>query len=155
MLYAAPVALVVLSIDQLTKWWATEELSAGRTIDLFWTLRFNLVHNEGAAFSLGTGFTPLIALGAICIAIAVIALSRRVERPPLLLILGLVLGGALGNVVDRFFRSGDGFLQGAVIDFIDFQWWPVFNVADIAVVVGGILAVLVARDEDLRRAGFS
>jgi signal peptidase II len=57
---------------------------------------------------------------------------------------GLVLGGALGNLVDRVLRDGSGFLGGAVVDFIDAQWWPVFNVADIAVSVGGVLLVLVS-----------
>ena len=51
--------------------------------------------------------------------------------------IGLVIGGAIGNVLDRLFRAGDGFLGGAVVDFIDLQWWPVFNVADMAITVGG------------------
>jgi len=55
---------------------------------------------------------------------------------------GLVVGGAAGNVVDRIFRSGSGFLGGEVVDFIDFQWWPVFNVADACIVIGGILLVV-------------
>ena len=57
--------------------------------------------------------------------------------------LGLVLGGAIGNLVDRALRDGGGFLQGAVVDFIDLQWWPVFNVADSCVVIGAILLVVV------------
>ena len=57
---------------------------------------------------------------------------------------GMVVGGAAGNIADRLFRSDEGFLQGKVIDFIDFQWWPVFNVADIGVVVGGVLLVISA-----------
>ena len=56
--------------------------------------------------------------------------------------IGLVIGGAIGNVSDRLFRAGDGFLGGAVVDFIDLQWWPVFNVADMAVTVGGVILVL-------------
>jgi signal peptidase II len=56
--------------------------------------------------------------------------------------LGLILGGALGNLADRAFR-GDGFFDGGVVDFLDLQWWPVFNVADTCVVVGGILLVVV------------
>ena len=57
---------------------------------------------------------------------------------------GLVAGGALGNLGDRAFRGDDGFLHGAVVDFIDLQWWPIFNVADSAIVVGGILLVVVS-----------
>ena len=60
---------------------------------------------------------------------------------------GLVLGGATGNIADRLLRSDDGFLQGAVVDFIDLQWWPVFNVADAAVCVGAVLLVLTAARE--------
>ena len=55
---------------------------------------------------------------------------------------GLISGGALGNLLDRAFRGDDGFLHGAVIDFIDLQWWPVFNVADACIVVGAILLVI-------------
>jgi signal peptidase II len=61
--------------------------------------------------------------------------------------LGLVLGGAFGNLVDRLFRDGSGFLGGAVIDFIDLQWWPIFNVADMAVSIGGVLLVLTSAKE--------
>jgi signal peptidase II len=65
---------------------------------------------------------------------------------------GAVVGGAIGNIADRVFRSDDGFLQGAVIDFIDFQWWPVFNVADIGITVGGALLLVSATLGD-QRAG--
>jgi signal peptidase II len=56
--------------------------------------------------------------------------------------IGLVIGGAIGNVLDRLLRAGDGFLGGAVVDFIDLQWWPVFNVADMAITVGGVILVV-------------
>ncbi len=147
LLWMLPVAALVLVADQLTKIWAVESLGYQRTIDLFWTARFNLVRNEGAAFSLGSDFTPFIAVGAIAIAVAVVVLSRRVERRSVLIALGLVLGGALGNLIDRVAREGSGFLRGAVVDFIDFQWWPVFNIADIAIVVGGLLLVLLMSDD--------
>jgi signal peptidase II len=142
-----PVAAMVVVVDQLCKLWATEALSSGRTIDVVWTLRFNLVHNEGSAFSLGRGLTPLIAIVAIAVAVAIVAVGHRVSRVPTAVALGAVLGGALGNVVDRVARA-DGFLDGAVVDFLDLQWWPVFNVADIAIVVGGFaLALLLGADE--------
>lgn len=57
---------------------------------------------------------------------------------------GLIAGGAVGNLIDRAFRGDDGFLQGAVVDFIDLQWWPVFNIADAAIVVGAVLLVVVS-----------
>jgi signal peptidase II len=56
--------------------------------------------------------------------------------------IGLVVGGAVGNLLDRILRAGDGFLQGGVVDFIDAQWWPIFNIADIGVVVGAVLLVI-------------
>ena len=68
----------------------------------------------------------------------------------ILLWYGIVLGGVLGNVIDRIARSGDGFLGGEVVDFIDFQWWPIFNVADMALVIGlPILMFFRYRDENL------
>lgn len=140
------VGAVLLVLDQLTKWWAVEALEGGRTIDLFWTARFRLIRNDGAAFSLGSGLTPLISIAAIGISVAVVLWARRLaDQPRAVAALGLVLGGAVGNLVDRFFRPGDGFLAGHVIDFIDFQWYPVFNVADMGVVCGGILVVLLLR----------
>ncbi|MEM7288554.1 MAG: signal peptidase II [Actinomycetota bacterium] len=142
----AGIGLVVVIIDQITKWWAVEELDGGRRIELFWTAQFRLVRNDGAAFSLGSGLTPLISIAAMAISIAVIVAARRLaDQPRVVAALGLVLGGAVGNLIDRFFRPGDGFLAGHVIDFIDFQWYPVFNVADIGVVCGGILVVLLLR----------
>lgn len=138
----AGTAVTVLVIDQLTKWWAVEELS-DRTIDLVWTLRLNLVENRGAAFSFGGGggWGPLISLLAIVVVAFLLFQARSMASRWGAVALGLVLGGALGNLTDRALR-GDGFLHGAVIDFIDAQWWPVFNVADIGVVVGGLLLVV-------------
>lgn len=142
----AGIGLVVIVIDQVTKWWAVEELDGGRRIELFWTAQFKLVRNDGAAFSLGSGLTPFIAVAAMAITVAVIVAAHRLaDQPRVVGALGLVLGGAVGNLIDRFFRPGDGFLGGHVIDFIDFQWYPVFNVADIGVVCGGILVVLLLR----------
>ncbi len=138
------VAALVLAVDQLTKWWALETL-ADRDIDLVWTLRLNLVHNTGAAFGLGQGLETVIAVVALLF-VAVVAWAswggRRLSLPPALL--GMVLGGAVGNLADRAVRAGDGFLGGAVVDFIDLQWWPVFNAADAAIVVAGIALVLIA-----------
>lgn len=136
------VAVAVLALDQLTKAWAVHALGGGNKIDLVWTARFNLVRNDGAAFSVGSGLTPLIAVAAIGVSVAVVVVGRDVKRRSVLIALGMVLGGALGNVIDRLLRSGDGFLRGAVVDFVDLQWWPVFNVADMGIVVGGFLLVV-------------
>ena len=138
------VAALVVAIDQLTKWWALETLES-RDIDLFWTLRLHLVHNSGAAFGLGQDLDTVIAVVALLFVVVVAWASwggRRLALPPVLL--GMVLGGAVGNLADRAVRDGDGFLGGAVVDFIDLQWWPVFNAADSAIVVAGVILVLTA-----------
>ena len=138
------VAAFVVAVDQLTKWWALVALD-DRDIDLVWTLRLHLIHNTGAAFGLGQGLETVIAVVALLF-VAVVAWAswggRRLALPPALL--GMVLGGAVGNLVDRVVRSGDGFLGGAVVDFIDLQWWPVFNAADSAIVVAGIALILIS-----------
>jgi signal peptidase II len=135
----AMVAAVVLVLDQLTKAWAVDRLSDDRTIDLVWTLRFNLVRNPGAAFSTGRGLGPVLGVLAVVMVVVLLRIGRMSTSPLTTIATGLVLGGALGNLTDRVFRDGGGFLGGHVVDFIDLQWWPVFNVADMAVVVGGIL----------------
>jgi signal peptidase II len=138
------VATLVVTVDQLTKWWALEALD-DRSIDLVWTLRLHLVHNSGAAFGLAQDWDTVIAVVALLFVIVVAWASwggSRLSLPPVLL--GMVLGGAIGNLADRAVRSGDGFLGGAVVDFIDLQWWPVFNTADSAIVVAGVALVLIA-----------
>ena len=140
------VALAVLALDQLTKWWALNELDT-RTIDLPWTLRLNLTLNRGAAFGLGSKYAPLIALAAVCVVVVVLGTTRGLDSRWPRVGVGLVLGGALGNLSDRVFREGTGFLGGGVVDFVDLQWWPVFNVADAAVCVGAVLLVLTAARE--------
>lgn len=146
----AGIGLVVVAIDQVTKWWAVDRLGDGSRIGLFWTAQFRLVRNDGAAFSLGSGLTPLISIAALAISVAVVVAAHRLaDQPRVVAALGLVLGGAVGNLIDRFLRPGDGFLAGHVIDFIDFQWYPVFNVADIGVVCGGILVVLLLRPRNV------
>jgi signal peptidase II len=138
---AAAVAVLVVAIDQATKHWALSALDDG-DIDLFWTLRLNLTFNSGASFSVGSGRGGLIALLGL---VALVIGFRSVLRWPGRLApvgLGFIAGGALGNLVDRAFRNGDGVLGGRVVDFIDVQWWPVFNVADICIFVGGGLLII-------------
>lgn len=141
-LLVSAAALVVL--DQSTKWWALRTLDGGRVIDIVWTLRLRLVFNTGAAFSTFQGLGPLLGIAGAAVA-ATLLLNRRLVRGRASAVcVGSVAGGALGNLADRLFRSGDGFLGGAVVDFIDVQWWPVWNVADMGVVVGGAALVLSA-----------
>lgn len=139
----AAVALGVLVLDQATKWWALNRLSGGDIVDVVGSLRFNLFYNTGVAFSLGSdsGLGPWISVLAIGVVVAV-SFGATSRYPLGAVASGLISGGALGNLLDRAFRGDDGFLHGAVIDFIDLQWWPVFNVADAAIVVGAILLVI-------------
>lgn len=141
------VAAAVLVADQLSKWWATESLP-GRTIDLVGSLRLNLAMNYGSAFSVAEGRGALISLLALAIVGVLLASGRQATRPLAAVSIGLVVGGAIGNLIDRALREGDGFLGGGVVDFIDVQWWPIFNLADSAIVVGAILLFLTQLRED-------
>jgi signal peptidase II len=134
-------ALVVLA-DQLSKRWAVSSLSDGHAVDVVSSLRFNLTFNSGMAFSQGRGVGPFIGIVALVVIVALLVSLRRNGSMLSAVGIGLVIGGAIGNVLDRLFRAGDGFLGGAVVDFIDLQWWPVFNVADMAITVGGVILVV-------------
>lgn len=134
-------AAVVLLVDQLSKTWALRALDDG-PIDLAWTLRLKLTYNTGAAFSTGEGLGPVIGVAAAVVAFVLLWSGRTVANRLGALAVGMVFGGALGNLTDRAFRDGHGFLGGAVVDWIDLQWWPVFNVADAAVVVGALLLLV-------------
>jgi signal peptidase II len=135
------IAVAVLVGDQLTKEWALRGLADG-PIDVVGSLRWNLAFNTGTAFSLGSdqGLGPWISLLAIGVVIGLsLGYTSRFRLGAVAA--GLITGGAIGNLADRAFRGDDGLLQGAVVDFIDLQWWPVFNVADMAIVVGAFLLV--------------
>jgi signal peptidase II len=139
-------AAVVFALDRLTKLWAAHTL-ADRPIDLIGgvlTLRYTT--NSGGAFSLGQR-TPWLFAGATLIVSGLIVLTAfRSRNAVSALGLGLVLGGALGNLADRVLR-GPG-LSGHVVEFIDLHWWPVFNLADSAIVIGAVvLAWASFRDE--------
>ena len=134
------VAAVVVAFDQLTKTWALHH-----TVDpihVIGTLQLALTFNPGAAFGLGQGVTPVLILGAIVLVVILLGLGRAASRTaswPATLAMGLLLGGACGNLADRLVRHN----HGAVIDFVDLRWWPVFNVADACITVGAILLVVV------------
>ena len=130
-------ALTVLILDILTKGWAVSALSDGSDIHIIWTLHFALTYNEGMAFSTGTNIGPVIGMLAIVVIAILIFTMRKQSSVVSVVATGCIIGGAIGNVLDRIFR-GSGFMDGAVIDFIDFRWWPVFNVADIGIVCGAI-----------------
>lgn len=137
----APVgASVVVAVDQLSKTWALHHLAGRPPRHVLWTLQLNLSLNSGIAFGLGQGAGGLVVPVAVVVVAAVLLVSRSLTGPMAWAAVGLVLGGAVGNLVDRLLRHHGG----AVIDFIDLQWWPIFNVADSAIVVGGVLLAVAA-----------
>ena len=135
------IATAVVVVDQLTKHWALNTLDGNRVIDVVGSLRFNLAFNKGMAFSQGEGVGRLVPILAVTVVAALLMTVGRSSSRWFTLGVGLVIGGSLSNVVDRLFRGG-GWLDGAVVDFIDVQWWPVFNLADTAIVVGAGLLLL-------------
>lgn len=138
------IAGVVLALDIVTKVLAVRLLVPGQPVSIIGdTVTWTLVRNSGAAFSMATGYTWVLTLIATGVVIGIIWMGRRLVSPWWALGLGMILGGALGNLVDRFFRS-PGPLRGHVVDFLSVGWWPVFNVADPAVVGGAILLVVLS-----------
>lgn len=133
------VALILLVLDQSTKFAAESRLSGGRVIDLgFIDLR--LVYNPGGAFSL-PGFPGMFVIVTAVVLVLVLRALPHTDRLVLATAYGLVTGGAFGNLADRLFRA-PGFPSGEVVDFFDLGWWPVFNIADMAIVVGAALIAL-------------
>ncbi|MEN3315299.1 MAG: signal peptidase [Acidimicrobiaceae bacterium] len=130
-------ALAVVALDQLTKAWAMHNLADG-PVDVVGPVRFALTRNTAGAFGLGGALVPFLAVGALVLVVALVTRADVIARPGLALAAGLVLGGALGNLVDRLARS-PGLLRGAVVDFVDLRWWPVFNLADAAITCGCLL----------------
>lgn len=136
------VAVVLYGLDLLTKTIVVANLTPGEPVSIIGDFaRFTLVRNPGAAFSMATGMTWLLTLVAAAVVIGVIRIGRTLRSPWWAIGLGMVLGGALGNLTDRLFRA-PGPLQGHVVDFVAVGWWPVFNVADSAIVCGAILLVV-------------
>tara|TARA_B100000953_G_scaffold72065_1_gene58185 strand:+ start:441 stop:929 length:489 start_codon:yes stop_codon:yes gene_type:complete len=131
------VGLTTIALDQLSKAWAVAALD-DRSIEVLWKLRLHLTTNTGFAFSSGQGLGPLLGLVAAFVIILLWKMRARFSSRHGVISLGLVLGGACGNLTDRLFRD-PGWGRGAVVDFIDFRFWPVFNLADAAIVVGVIL----------------
>jgi signal peptidase II len=135
------VATVVVALDIITKVLAVKLLTPGQPVSIIGdTVTLTLVRNSGAAFSMATGYTWLLSLIATGVVVGIFWMGRRLVSPWWAIGLGMILGGAMGNLVDRFFRS-PGPLRGHVVDFFSVGWWPVFNVADPSVVAGAILLV--------------
>jgi signal peptidase II len=145
------VAALVVAADQSTKTWALRH--ARDPVHVIWTLRLAVTFNSGTAFGLGHDSTSIIVAGVVVLVVVLLGLGRKASRTaswPAVVAMGLLLGGALGNLTDRLVRRH----HGAVIDFIDLRWWPVFNLADAAITVGAALLAIVlfrARPEPARR----
>ncbi len=131
------MAAAVLVLDAVTKHWALGALKDG-PIRLVGSVRLALTYNTAGAFGLGGAFVPFLAVGALVLVIVMVSTGSATAKAPAAVALGLVLGGAFGNLADRVFRD-PGLLRGAVVDFVDVGFWPVFNVADAAITCGCIL----------------
>lgn len=137
----AVLATGVLGLDQLTKTIALAELEGREPIELIGgVLSLRLVFNPGAAFGIGQGYTVVLTAVMITVTIVIIRVARNLASTWWAAALGLLLGGALGNLVDRLFRP-PGPMRGHVIDFLELPNWPVFNLADSAIVGAGALMI--------------
>jgi len=143
-----PVAALVLALDQLSKAWVLRHIPLNEawapipSLARYFT--FTHVTNTGAAFGIFPNGGAIFLAIAVVVVVAIVVYTRYLstERWPVLLSLGLQLGGALGNLIDRL-------RFGHVVDFLDFKFWPTFNVADSAIVVGvALLAYLVLTEKD-------
>lgn len=132
--------------DQASKAWAASALADGRRIPILGdTLDLRLILNAGSAFGLFPGSTLLIALASTVITVAVTVWALRNPAAPAAL--GLVIGGGVGNLLDRAFRP-PGFGRGHVVDFIYLSFWPTFNLADASICIGvGLLLLAAVREE--------
>jgi len=138
------IAGVVLVVDQVSKAWALDALADGERRQVLGDLLgLQLVFNPGAALSIATGMTWLLTLVAMVVIVVVVRASRRIGSRAWAIALGLLLGGALGNLVDRWIRE-PGPARGHVVDFIAYAHWFVGNVADIAIVVAAVMIVILA-----------
>lgn len=151
----------VLALDLVTKLVVVATIDMGEDIRLLGgALYLTQYRNVGAAFSFAEGWTVVFSLVAVVVAVVIVRTARTLFSTAWAVALGLVLGGAVGNLVDRVFRD-PGFLRGGVVDFLsvfgpDGEVWPIFNVADSAIVCGGILGAYLALrgiDFDGSRAG--
>lgn len=138
------VAVTVLGLDLASKIIAVELLANRAPIELAGgLLTLRLTRNPGAAFSIAVNMTIVLTVVAVVVILAILRMARRLHSVPWAVALGGLLGGALGNLTDRIFRSPGAF-RGHVVDFLELPNWPVFNLADSAIVGAGALMVLLA-----------
>jgi signal peptidase II len=136
------VAALTWGLDVASKIWAVNNLSSRNPVEILGSFfQLTLVRNPGAAFSFATGATIVFTCIAVAAVVAIIFYSSKITSLGWANTLGLLLGGVLGNLTDRLFRS-PGFLKGEVIDWLELTHWPVFNLADSAIVVAAFLAIV-------------
>jgi len=146
------VAGLVWALDQVTKQWALARFTQGEAEPFLGRLlQFTLVFNPGAAFSMGTAFTPVITVIMATVATGLLVASLRVGSRWWAMSAGFLLGGALGNLSDRLFRP-PGFAHGHVVDFLMLPNFPVFNVAD-SFITAAAVCILVAAVKDIPFTG--
>jgi len=135
--------ILVLITDQLSKLWIVHSFNPGESRAVWDNLLYlTYVQNQGAAFGILQGKSWLFLVGALLVIIVLVVINSRQRQPQSVqLVTGVIVGGALGNLLDRVRFN-------YVVDFFDLGWWPVFNIADMAIVVGAILLVIMLfRDE--------
>jgi signal peptidase II len=138
------VAAFAYALDLVSKMIVVAKLEHHAPVEIIgdW-LRFEAIRNAGAAFGFGEAFTVIFTVIAAAVIVVIVRLARKLYSLPWAIALGMLLGGALGNLTDRIFRS-PGVFEGAVVDFIAPKHFAVFNLADSAIVCGGILIVLLS-----------
>jgi signal peptidase II len=138
------VAAFVLAADIISKAIVVARMADHAPIRLLGgLLTITLTRNGGAAFSIGTSMTIVFTAIAVGVIVYVLSAARNLRSIGWAITLGLLLGGATGNLVDRIFRA-PGLFQGHVVDWIELPHWPVFNLADSSIVCAGVLVVLLA-----------
>jgi signal peptidase II len=138
---AYSVAAAVVGIDRFTKWWAAAEFADGPHTIIPGVLSFRFTENSGAAFSLFQNAGPILGIAAV-IAVGVVGAALARKRPGYEVVgFGLIIGGALGNLIDRIVR-GPGLLDGRVIDWVQLPNFPTFNVADSAITMAVVTLLI-------------
>jgi signal peptidase II len=138
------VAWFVWILDLATKIWAVNTLSSRSNVKILGSFfQLTLVRNPGAAFSFATGATVFLTIFAILVLLTILYYAPQITSKGWAVVLGLVMGGILGNVVDRIFRE-PGMLRGHVVDWMQLPYWPIFNIADSAIVIAALIAVVLS-----------
>jgi len=138
------VAWFVWILDLATKIWAVSALSHRPNIKVLGSLfQLSFARNSGAAFSFATGGTIFLSLFSLIALAVIFYYSPRITSKGWAVVLGLVMGGIIGNLIDRIFRE-PGLLRGHVIDWMQFPHWPIFNIADSAIVIAALISMVLS-----------